>query len=195
MSNRTYINLGDVIVSTIRGINSSVVKTDGEYRINLIKTKDIGDEGLFLTGTVDEEFIENSSACEKNRVSSGDVIISLRGKFKAAIIPENADGFIISNNLIAINCKGKYNSEILVSYLNSELGAFELEKNSGGSTIRSLNIKSIGDVKIPNFNQQEQKNLSELIKEMNRYFKILEEEKNIFETSINTIFSRKIGGI
>lgn len=195
MSNRTHINLGDIIVSTIRGINSSVVKTDGEYRINLIKTKDIGDEGLFLTGTVDEEFVENSSVCEKNRVSSGDVIISLRGKFKAAIIPEDADGFIISNNLIAINCKGKYNSEILVSYLNSDLGAFELEKNSGGSVNKSLNIKSIRDVTIPDFNQQEQKNLAELIKEMNRYFKILEEEKSIFETSINTIFSRKMGGI
>ena len=195
MSNDTTINLRDIIVSTVRGLNSSVVKTDGDYRIRLIKTKDIGNDGLFLTGTVDQEYIEKSDLYEKSIVSSGDVIISLRGKLKASLIPEDAKGFFLSNNLIGIDCKDKYNPVILVAYLNSDLGVAELEKNAVGSVNRSLNLNSIKNVKIPNFNQNEQENLSALIKDLNQFLKIIEKEKKIFETSINTIFSEKMGRI
>lgn len=195
MYRNTPINLGDIIVSTTRGINSSVIKSDGKYSIRLIKTKDIGENGSFIAGNVDEEFVENLNSCEKNKAHHGEVVIILRGKYRAAVIPEEAEGFILSNNLIAINCKGKYNSEVLASFLNSKLGSVSLEKSAGGNTIPSLNLKALTNIKIPDFDFDEQENLSLLLIEMRKYFAIIEEEKRIFETSIDTIFSKKMEGV
>lgn len=195
MYNNTSINLGDIIVSTTRGINSSAIKSDGTYGVRLIKNKDIGEDGSFIAENVDEEFVDNEKSCEKNKVHSGDVIVSLRGNFRVSIIPIEAEGFVLSNNLIAIDCKDKYNSEILASYLNSKLGSAELEKNAGGSTIRSLNLKSINDIEVPNFSPEEEENLASLLIDTKKFFAIMEEEKKIIENSVNTIFLKKMEGV
>lgn len=146
------VKLEDLITERIVGIpikSQNITADDVNHsEVLVIKVKDL------KNGTVSRESIEilKLPSDERNKRSSvvkGDVVISVAGNFKAALIDESIEGAVINNHLVALRMNDKIKSEVIVAYLNSPAGQEELLKHSTGKAMQSISIKKLHDVSIP----------------------------------------------
>ena len=101
------MSLGSITTSVKRGLSSSYLK-DGDTDVRLIKAKDITENGLLNTDTVDMQTVKKTAALDKAQLQKNDVLITLKGNsFKIALVPELARDFVVSANIIALTIDGK----------------------------------------------------------------------------------------
>ena len=133
-------SLGSITTSVKRGLSSSYLK-DGDTEVRLIKAKDITENGLLNTDTVDMQTVKKTAALEKAQLQKNDVLITLKGNsFKIALVPELAQDFVVSANIIALTIDGKkIRPEIVAWYLKSPSGMHQIQKCAAGSALPSLN--------------------------------------------------------
>lgn len=130
-----------------RGISSYYLQESGsEFRL-----VNIGDvrEGKINVETVKIARIKETDAVQKSKLQLGDVIITTKGVFRAAIVDEECKGFVISSNLIAFSLRSEIPPELIVAYLNSPEGQRQLNSMAAGVAQRALNTKSFMDIYIP----------------------------------------------
>ena len=138
----------DLIMSVKRGLSSYYLQKEG-YEIPFINIRDVKN-GRINADTVERVHIKETEALVKSRIEPNDVIISIKGtRFKAAIADEPINDYIISANLIAFRLKKDLLPEIVVAYLNSPNGQKKLRAKSAGAVQKSLNLKSLMEIKIP----------------------------------------------
>ncbi|WP_292728673.1 hypothetical protein [Methanoculleus sp.] len=66
-------------------------------------------------------------------VHAGDLVLTTLGpQFKCAVVDEENDGALISENIIAMTLLPKYSAEYVASYLNSPFGQKELQNRASG---------------------------------------------------------------
>lgn len=128
---------------------------DGNYFV--IQSRDLTDSFVLS----DEGLIKTlvKSVSQASLVKNDDIILSSRGKYKAAILTVNQPTVASSSVfLIRIKDKKEILPEYLGIYLNSYQAQLQLEKLTTNSYIKSLpksNLKEL-KIKIPDLRKQEQ---------------------------------------
>lgn len=167
------------ITTVRRGLSSSYLK-DGEAEVRLIKVKDIDENGHLNIVTVDTHLVKKTAALEKATVQCNDLLISLKGvAFKIALVPQEAEGFVISSNLIALRVNEMIKPEILAWYLASPVGINHLQKGAMGSSLLTLNTNHLLNINIPVPSLDKQEVISSYLHTLDEYNEIISKEQAI----------------
>lgn len=83
-------------------------------------------------------------------VHTGDLVLTTLGpQFKCAVVDEDNDGALISENIIAMTLLPEYSAEYVASYLNSPFGQKELQNRAGGTShIVRISPKNLPKVEV-----------------------------------------------
>jgi restriction endonuclease S subunit len=141
--------------------------------IYVIQAKDV-DEHLYID-TNELVTIEKRDFKEKFFLKEGDVILSARGKLKAAVLETEQDNIIASSSVYIIRPKrSDVTPEYLAVFLNSIDGQRRIREKVTGSAIKTILRKDLEDISIiiPNLKTQ---------KEVVDGFKIGQREQELFQ--------------
>ena len=156
------------IGSTFRGINitnKTVLDSNGEFKI--INVSDVKDNKVNID-EVPNYRIENNARVEAYRVEPGDLIISSRGATKVAIIPENSENLLISQNFIGLRLKDKNDPEYIKELLLSPIGKYFIDRIKTGTVVQVLNQKDFDEMPLVCFEPNEQRMIMKEYKEEER---------------------------
>ncbi|WKA53179.1 type I restriction-modification system subunit M/S [Planococcus shixiaomingii] len=143
-------------------VSKNKESAEGKYRI--IKISDVQD-GKLLLDTISRYDIENNARVEKYKLEKGDVILSIRGQaLKTAIILEDEENLLLSQNFIGIRCGKQLHPEFLKTYLESPVAQFLLASKLSGTTVPTLSRKDIKELEIPYLPLSEQQAAVEAFK-------------------------------
>lgn len=171
--------LGTITTSVKRGLSSSYLK-DGDTEVHVIKAKDITEQGFLNIDTVDIHPVKKTPALTKAQLNKNDILITLKGSsFKIALVPENAEGFVVSANIIGMTIGNQIRPEIVAWYLKSPHGMHQLQKCAAGSALLSLNTNLLLEINIPVPSHEKQEVISSYLKDLADYNTIIEREEEI----------------
>lgn len=177
------------VSSFFRGFNvgsKNVESEDGEYRI--VKLSDVQDGKLRLND-ISRYDIENNAKIEMYVLRKGDIILSIRGQtLKVAIIPEDDNKLLLSQNFLGIRCGNNLNPEYLKLYLESPIGQYLLSNMMSGTAIATLSRNDVESLKIPLLAIEEQEEIMKKYtsKEKTIEQKIQELEQELYEMKLHS---------
>ena len=158
------------IATMFRGFNvgaKNKESSDGKYRI--VRLSDVQD-GKILMDTISRYDIENNAKVGMYELKEGDVILSIRGNsLKAAVVPEDDEDLLLSQNFIGIRCKKDLNPDYLKVFLESPLGQYLLSNKMSGTAIPTLSKKDIETLAIPLPTIKEQEEMMDVYKKKEDY--------------------------
>ncbi|MFJ7932934.1 N-6 DNA methylase [Sporosarcina sp. NPDC096371] len=172
-----------------RGFNvgsKNLESEDGEYRI--VKLSDVQD-GKLLLNQISRYTIENNAKIEMYVLRKGDLILSIRGQtLKVAIIPENDNKLLLSQNFLGIRCGNNINPEFLKLYLESPVGQYLLTNMMSGTAIATLSRNDVETLGIPLLALEEQKEIMNMYtsKENTIEQKIEELKQELYEMKLHS---------
>ncbi|MFH5975311.1 hypothetical protein ACHM2L_15680, partial [Clostridium perfringens] len=134
------------IGKTFRGINitnKTVLDPNGEFKI--INVSDVKGNEVNID-EVPNYRIENNARVEAYRVEPGDLIISSRGATKVAIIPENSENLLISQNFIGLRLNNENDPEYIKELLLSPIGRYFIDRIKTGTVVQVINQKDFDEM-------------------------------------------------
>jgi type I restriction enzyme M protein len=145
------IKRGAMIKSTELDDVTSIEETNKHY-LMLQNIKD----GIVDSSLPSLTSIENKYA--KYCINNKDLIISKLYPFKVAILQKKENEQILANgNLYFIELdKDKVNPVFVEVFMRSEIGIAQLNRYAKGSAMKSISIKDLKNIQIPNLPRQEQ---------------------------------------
>lgn len=189
------IHLKEVMVSINRGatINkkeleklTSEVPTNYQYlMLNDFQDGILADKLTYLKD-IDSEM-------EKYLVKNNSIIISRISPFKIGTVDKLKTNILGNGNLFIIEIdEKKINKDFLTAYLQSKIGLSELEKYAKGSVMKTISIRDLEKIKIPDLSIENQKEIAAKFNLLNAEFKaikkrtkeITKERLNLFEGGI-----------
>ncbi len=188
------IELKQLIKISKSGLTSYKLKKadSGSDEINVIGIKDI-QNGRINIGNVDVVNMDKEDIRNKDRVQTKDLILSIRGaEFKAAVADESVDGYLLSNNLIALTLSDKIKPEVVAAYLNNPVGQRELHKRAGGSVMSTLNKKRLEEVPIPLISPEDQDKIVKFVQISRDYREALEKERELWDQMVESYIVEKM---
>lgn len=139
-----------------------------------------------------EENLENFVA------KKGDIIFRMAFPLKIIEVDGEIEGKLINNQYCIIRMSNPsnktYNIEFIKWFLESEIAKQQLEKILIGTTIRSVPVAKLRQLKIPEINKEEQEKISRVVNTWNRekyLYRIMIKEK---EKYYNSIINKVING-
>ena len=175
-----YLPLGQ-IVKTKRGtfVSDSYYSTEG--KIAYLRGADISSNKITTTNIV---YIDANKQLRKNdKVKAGNIVFSLIGSVgTAALITDEFDGCVISNNLGVINIINKLiNPVYLLLYLtNTQIGGLLFAQQEMRTAQPKISDSNIQDFPIPLLADEHQLKLAQLVEES---FRLKKESEQLLETA------------
>lgn len=155
-----------------------VPDVNGNYQV--IQAKDIGAGFVFedenLTKIMADKLPENSM------VQNGDVVLSSRGRYRAAVVKVKAPTIASSSVFVLRVNKKIVSPEYLSIFLNSPSGQSQLEKLSSGNYIKSIPKSNLGNLVIDVPSTEKQTKVSRLYKNITRQQELLDKKISILST-------------
>ena len=180
MKQFNYLPLGQ-IVKTKRGtfVSDSYYSTEG--KIAYLRGADISSNKITTTNIV---YIDANKQLRKNdKVKAGNIVFSLIGSVgTAALITDEFDGCVISNNLGVINIINKLiNPVYLLLYLtNTQIGGLLFAQQEMRTAQPKISDSNIQDFPIPLLADEHQLKLAQLVEES---FRLKKESEQLLETA------------
>lgn len=176
-------------IATInRGLTTTAKDETDESNIKIIKISDLNDEKIDYANL--STIYEGKVTSKKYFVKENDVIVSNRGNtFKTAIIDENVQNVILSQNFVNIRIT---NNDFLPSwiklFLDSPVGKGYLDLNAEGSAVRILSTNAIKEMEIPKIPKSQQLEIINhyQMKQQEIKRKIMDLEKELVQLKLET---------
>jgi restriction endonuclease S subunit len=187
----------DQLVRITQGIPVSRHKDDERGKFcRVVSPKHL--DGMTLGGSIDE--VQLNVDLAKHELVKDDILVVLRYNVgKAALITENFSGCVADNNLAVLRCEGSSDEfpKYLVSVLNSQwFYHTQLSAITGGSTVISISLTQLRQLKIPVPDLITQSKLADLFFSLDKLKKsslsALKIRQEITEESLFQLFGENI---
>jgi len=118
----------------------------------------VGIRALAEDGTVDQDNVEHLAVrtetdIERARIHTGDVLLSMRGQFRAALADEKCEGHILSQNLVILRFREEADAALMAEYFNSQQGRDALAALARGTVLPMLSIMALERLEVPALNR------------------------------------------
>lgn len=183
--------LSELTIEIRRGISSYYFSDEG-IKIPLINIGAL-QNGQIVSDSIDGVTVKQTEAIKKSTIAAGDVLIGIKGSFKAAVADEKTQGSVISANVIALKLNAAIMPNLLVAYLNSPSGQRKLCARAGGAIQKALNLKALLEIPIPVPSIERQRELTEYLSLLKKYTELIEREQRLREKVTNTIIHECMG--
>ncbi len=150
----------------------------GNYQV--IQAKDVG-VGLVFGGDNLTKIMADKLP-ESTMVQSGDVVLSSRGRYRAAVVKVVSPTIASSSVFVLRVNKDLVSPEYLSIFLNSPSGQAQLEKLSSGNYIKSIPKSSLGNLVIDTPPQEKQVKVSRLYESIVKQQELLNKKISILST-------------
>ena len=146
----------------------------------VVNFKDLHDGHVDIT-SLEKREIASKRDPKAERIKVGDVLVAIKGsQFKAAVVDNNSEGYIISSNLISLRLDtSKAIPNIVAAYLNSPMGQHKLGIISKGTAIPSISQIELLRISIPTPPIEQQLALSDYLDSVQAYLTNLRREELI----------------
>ncbi len=111
----------------------------------------------------------NSEQHQKFAVKKGDILIRIRNPIKAVYVDKKYKNLFLSDIVVCVRNYKDYDANFLVSYFNAYA---DQEFNNA----KQINLNNIASIKIPNFKQDKQKEVSNFISNIDNRNRELREQ-------------------
>lgn len=167
--------------STIQRTELEKITSKKKTNIQFLRIQDIDDRGHINSELSYIKEIPEGN--EKHVLQEGDLVISKLIPFKCAIIPDDIEEKILpTGNLYRIQINtDKFNPYFLAMYLNSYQGRDQMNRLAGGSFIRSISIKDLRRLSLPEISKEKQDELVRQYLDMDNQISLLEQQKEVLE--------------
>lgn len=151
--------LGNVVEAIFSGIVLSrqpQIASSGPP-IRVINSRDIIEDGtLATTDLLENVNLPMTSQTERYRVQEGDVLVSARGVFKVGRVTGAHKGALAGPNLIVVRPGRILESWLVYSFLRHPGTRAELERHSVKTTVASIRIGTIDNlrIRVPHLSKQ-----------------------------------------
>jgi len=158
----------------------SAIIPDIKGNYHVIQAKDVG-VGMVFGGDNLTKIMADKLP-ESTMVQSGDVVLSSRGRYRAAVV-KVATPTIASSSVFVLRVKKDLvRPEYLSIFLNSPSGQAQLEKLSSGNYIKSIPKSSLGNLIIDTPPQEKQIKVSQLYESIVKQQELLNKKISILST-------------
>jgi len=182
------------MIASIENITTEIYvaplcKTVDKGIVNIVKPSIVNngliDEDKFDKCEYDEKF-------EKSFLKKGDILFQAKGnKFEAILINKDYENLISNQIYFNIRVSQEILPEYLVWYLNSEEAKLYYEKNTSGSTVKSINKKTLQELEIEVPTLKKQTEIVNLLKgfsiEKDKTLKYLEKKESLINETIKKV--------
>lgn len=151
---------------------------NGNYQV--IQAKDVGVGLVFggdnLTKIMADKLPENTM------IQNGDVVLSSRGRYRAAVVKVKVPTIASSSVFVLRVNKNLVSPEYLSIFLNSPSGQSQLEKLSSGNYIKSIPKSNLVNLVIDIPSTEKQKKVSRLYENITRQQELLDKKISLLST-------------
>lgn len=114
----------------------------------IVNVKDI-EQGFLPNRTVlHETEVPEGSQTERFRLKSGDILVSARGSVKVAGVRDEHVGVIAGANLIVVRPGKVLAAPLVLAFLRHPSTQAALERSSSGTTVQSINVKTVAELRV-----------------------------------------------
>lgn len=177
----TILKLKDTVVvdEISRGIFGKAPQDTEARVIENINIKDMVD-GRVDIRNLERREISDTKDLSKHLTREGDVLVAVKGSsFKIAVIDTDSKNRVFSSNIISLRLNGKIQPEILVAYLNSVEGQYELNSIGKGTCIPSISVNDLLELTIPVPSENIQISLKDYLNSVDNYLEKLRKEEEL----------------
>lgn len=153
----------DLCLKVKRGASSFYLK-EGTTALKVIRHANVKENGDIDFPSIEPVLVRESERTRENLLEENDILVSLRGPAKVAVIPKNAANFSFSAEFCALKIDPRIRPELIAGYLGLPQIRAYLEEKGQGRTLRSINIQDILDLAITIPDNDAQSRLAELLK-------------------------------
>lgn len=177
MSNQKTIQLKDLCTKVKRG-SSSFYLREGDEKIKIIRHSAVKEDGRIDFSAVEEGMIKSSLRTSENLLKAGDVLVSIRGPAKVAVVPAEAEGFTYSSEFAALEIDAnRIAPELVATYLTLPHVSKYLESKNQGKVIRTISLESVLSLEISVPDSETQQKLSGLLSLISEEYEVIAKEE------------------
>ena len=146
----------------------------------VVNIKDLHDGRVDVTSLEKREIVGGRDP-KAAKIEVGYVLVAIKGsQFKAAVVDNDSDGYIISSNLISLRLDtSKAIPHVVAAYLNSPEGQHKLGIISRGTVIPSISQKELLRISIPTPSIEQQLALRDYLESVQAYLANMRREEQI----------------
>ena len=153
-------------------------------KISVIQAKDI-------TRLCDSEFQKITMTNSSNFLQGGDVLLSVRGDFKAETFYLKQKS-VAASSIIVIRPKNGINPEYLALYLNSISGQNSLKNISTGAAIKTITISELINLAVPIPPNDIQQRLVLFMQNINQQQELIKKKMKLLDDILNNVTTTTI---
>ena len=144
----------------------------------------VGIRALAEDGTVDQDNVEhlavrNETDIQRARIHAGDVLLSMRGQFRAALADEKCEDYILSQNLVILRFGEEADPALMVEYFNSQQGRDALAALARGTVLPMLSIMALERLEVPALDRAAREDLAACLAAYREYRALAHEEAEL----------------
>ena len=186
----------DKLVSITQGIQ--VVRYQGnDMNYRLVSPRHL--DGFYLKADLDAVSLSKVDL-KKYQLHTNDIVMIIKYKIgKASLVTEDIEGSLADQNLAILQCidTSKVLSRYLVAILNSEwFFQYQLSPIMGLSTVNSISLSQLRNLKVPVPDQDTQKKIADLFFTLEEIktssLKALEIRQQLAESSLFELFGENV---
>lgn len=129
----------------------------------MVNVKDIIDGVLIHRSNLSEVEVPGGSQTDRFKLVPGDVLISARGSIKVAGVHTEHGGAIAGANLIVVRPGKLLAAPLVLAFLRDSSTRTTLERLSAGTTVQSINVKTVAELRVTIPPAETQHKLSRLV--------------------------------
>lgn len=166
-----------------------IYKANGE--LGIVQSKDLTD---FELNPENLQKIDFNPAIEQ-LLQKNDVLLSIRGQFKATITPELSKPIIASSSVLKITLKtNEITPEFLVVFLNSTKARKYLHSKSTGAVVNSISISELRELPIPIISLEDQQKIVKIFNISTRVTALAKHKAELVKQLSNYTFNQSLKG-
>ncbi|QYZ78048.1 hypothetical protein E2N92_00680 [Methanofollis formosanus] len=160
----------------LRGAHTGKPAAEDRNLYPVVGIRALGEDGTVDHAAVEELAVRKENEIERARIHTGDVLLSMRGQFRAALADEKCEGHILSQNLVILRFGEKTDPALMTEYLNSHQGRDALTTLSRGTALPMLSIRALEKLEIPALDRAAREDLAACLAAYREYESLAQKE-------------------
>lgn len=183
-------DITEIAIGVVLKRKEAKYQTNDTYKYRIFNIKSYEEK-------IEYDLFYSNENLENFVAKKGDILFRLSFPIKVIEVDDEIEGKLVNNQYCIIRMSDKnsqtYNIDFIKWFLESNNAKQQFEKILIGTTIRSVPVVKLRQLKIPKINQEEQEKISKVVNTWNRekylYKKMIKEKEKYYNLIINKVIN------
>ena len=183
-------DITEIAIGVVLKRKEAKYQTNDTYKYRIFNIKSYEEK-------IEYDLFYSNENLENFVAKKGDILFRLSFPIKVIEVDDEIEGKLVNNQYCIIRMSDKnsqtYNIDFIKWFLESNNAKQQFEKILIGTTIRSVPVVKLRQLKIPKINREEQEKISKVVNTWNRekylYKKMIKEKEKYYNSIINKVIN------